>query len=528
MPPRARHASSDAFSHTGAADINANESPRSARATGPAAMAEGVPMSAYATAVALWWREILALSATAALLGIAGVWSLGQLVPRYAASADVAIIHTSSSVALDERFQAVDRSELQIQRRGRPARRAALVGLVHQADLAERVFDRLQSDLEEGASPVELLSAIDAELVTVGMAGNRPESDLIRLTAYASGAPLAKALADAWAEAFVEDMNALFADVPRQVVDTVAAELASVRARYADAEAELQAFMAASRIDLLEQEIAAKDAVIEEVVSTWRLTATAAFQKEMTSRLAAIDEDLAHLRQTRARLRDAQGLRLLLDSSPSSVATNSLALYLFKARLTAEDAHLEIRLGDMPAVSAADQQRDVDTTIKSLERQILDLDASVADQTDALASLVGDSDEEGGIRNLLRRMVQQLDTNREQPMMELLAKLENEKRALTSERQNELIAQANLTVARDLMHTTLSTLQSEVVELELSLASAPSQVRLASLAVLPVDTAWPGAPLVGAVCLVAGFLAALLLVPLASAMGWRPPLGRRR
>ena len=490
-------------------------------------MAEGVPIAGYATLVALWWREILAVPATAALLGFAGIWSLEHLVPRYAASADVAIIHTRSTVALDERFQAVDRSDRQVQQRGRPARRAALVGLVHQADLAERVFDRLQGDLEEASSPVELLAAIEAELVTVGMASNRPESDLIRLTAYAPEATLAKALADAWAEAFVDDMNALFADVPREVVDTVAAELASVRARYAEAEAKLQAFMAASRIDLLEQEIAAKDAVIQEVVSTWRLTATAAFQKDITSRLTSIDENLAHLRETRARLRNAQGLRLLLNSSPSSVASNSLAIFLFKAGLASENPHLEIRLGDMPAVSAADQEQDIDSAIESLERQIASLQANVADQTQALASLVGKTGDQEGIRGLLGNMVDQLDTNRDQPMMTLLAKLETEKRALATERQNEVTQQANLTVARDLMHTTLSTLQSEVVELELSLASAPSQVRLASLAVLPVDTAWPGAPLVAAVGLVAGFLAALLLVPVASAMNWQPPLGRR-
>lgn len=490
---------------------------------------EGVPLSGYGVAVARWWREILAISAVAALLGAAGVWSLALVVPRYAASADVAIVHRSATVALDNRFRAVDVEPLARQSRGQQARRAALVGLAHQADLAETVFNRLQDDLEEGSSPVQLLSAIDAELVTVGMANNRPESDLIRLTAYASQATLAKALADAWAEAFVEDSNALFTTVPQQVVDTVGAELARVRTLYEEAEAELQAFTAAARIDLLEQEISAKDAVIQEVVSTWRLTATAAFQKEITSRLSAIDEDLAHLRETRARLRDAQGIRLQIDSSPSSVASNSLAISLFKARLVSS-ARLEFRLGELPVVTAADQRKDLDTTIESLEQQIEFLQTNVAAQTKALGALVGDEGGNGDtniVRDLLGAMVRQLDTNRDQPMMALLAKLEGERRALATARQNELTTQANLTVARDLAQTTLSTLQNEVVELQLSIASAPSQVRLASLAVLPVDTAWPTAPLVGGVFLVIGFLAALLLAPLASAMGWQPPLGRR-
>ena len=492
---------------------------------------EGVPLSGYGVAVARWWREILAVSAVAALLGAAGVWSLALVMPRYAASADVAIVHRSATVALDNRFRAVDVEPLGRQARGQQARRAALVGLAHQADLAESVFNRLQDDLEEGSSPVQLLSAIDAELVTVGMANNRPESDLIRLTAYAPRATLAKALADAWAEAFVEDSNAVFATVPQQVVDTVGAELERVRTLYEEAEAELQAFTAATRIDLLEQEISAKDAVIQEVVATWRLTATAAFQKEMTSRLSAIDEDLTHLRQTRARLRDAEGIQSQIDSSPSSVASNGLAILLFKTRLVMSDtANLEIRLGELPVVTAADQRQDIDATVESLNRQIEFLQANVADQTGALGGLVGDdesNDDTNIVRGLLDAMVQQLDTNRDQPMMALLAKLESERRALATERQNELTMQANLTVARDLAQTTLSTLQNEVVELQLSIASAPSQVRLASLAVLPVDTAWPTAPLVGGIFLVAGFLAALLLAPLASAMGWQPPLGRQ-
>lgn len=463
------------------------------------------------------------------MLGVAGTWSLDLFFPRYAASADVAIIPRRATVKLDARFEAVESRGPGRSGSNYAGRRAALVGLVHQADLAQHVFDRLQGDLEEDASPARLLSAIDADLFTIGMATESSRSDLIRLTAYAPEPALAKALADTWAEGFVEDVNALFADVPRRVVATIAAERASVRERYLDAETQLRAFMAASRAELLEQEITAKDAVIQEVVTTWRQTATAAFQKELTSRLAAVDENLEQLRKTRANLADAKALRSLLESTnPSSVASNGLAIHLFKARMVTDVANLEVRLGETPAGSAADQQTDIDVTINGLEQHAERLDEEIAGQTTALASLVGDdTTDQNGIRDLLDSMIAQLDTERDQPMMMLLAKLEREKRALATAREQELTTQANLTVERDLMRTTLSTLQSEVVELELAVASAPSQVRLASGAVLPVDTAWPAAPLVGVISLVAGFLGALLLAPVASALGWEPPIGRR-
>lgn len=508
-------------------DIDANEAPRTAPAMAQATAAESVPLSGYALAVVRWWREILATAVAAAVLGAVGIWLLELFVPRYAASSDVAIIHRGSNVALDDRFQAVARDQERADRRGRQGRRAAMLGLAHQADLAESVFERLQGELEEGASPAQLLTTIDAELVTVGMASNRPESDLIRLTASASAPTLAKMLADAWAELFVDDLNALFADVPQRVVDTVTAELATIRGRYLEAENALQAFMAASRVDLLEQEIAAKDAVIQEVVSTWQLTATAAFQKEMASRLSAIDEDLEHVRKARSTLRDAQGLQMLLDGNSSSVASNSLAIYLLKVRLMTNNPNLEIRLGEIPVLSPADQERDIDITIKSLRQQITDTEANIAAQTKALGSLVGESGADAGVRGLLGAMVRQLDTEREQPMMELIAKLEGEKRGLAAERQDELTRQTDLTLERDLLRTTLSTLQSEVVELQLIVASAPSQARLASGALVPVDTVWPAAPLVGGIFLVVGFVAALLLAPFATALGWQPPLGRR-
>ena len=471
---------------------------------------------------------MLVLSAATALFGTVGIWSLDLVVPRYAAAADVAIIQRTGTVAIDERFTAVERERERGERLGRQGRRSAMVGLAHQADLAERVFERLQEQLDEEESPAGLLSAIEVELVTVGMA-NRPNSDLIRLTAFASGPALAKALADAWAEEFVADVNVLYEDVPARVVDTVAAELASVRTRYEDAETRLRTFMATSRLHLIEQQIAAKDAVIEEVVTMWRLTATAAFQKDITSRLAALDEDLEQLRKAQSNLQDAQGLRMLLEgNSPSSVASNSLAIHLFKARLVTVNPNLEIRLGELPTATAADQRQDLDATIASLREHVVGLEAKVTRQTRALSTLVGeDADDENGVRGLLSEMVRQLDTGRDQPMMTLLTKLEGERRALAKEHQNELKIQADLTVERDLMRTTLSTLQNEVVELELTVASAPSWVRLASHAVLPVDTAWPAAPLVGGISLVLGFLAALLLVPVASAMGWRPPLGGR-
>ena len=460
----------------------------------------------------------------AAVVGASGIVALDVLMPRYTASTDVAIVGRKSEVAIDNRFSAVDsRTD---RATGRPSRRLALLGLVHKPDLAQQVFTRLRGQLDEDATPAALLGSVDAELVTMGMTSNQPNSDLIRIAVSANSPRLAKSIADAWTEAFVADVNVLYEEVPGHVLETVQAELTNVRQRYLEAENKLKEHVAASRVDLLDQQIAGKNNVIAELLTVWQRTATSSFQKNIESQLDAVEETLTRLHQLEADLLDAQALREQLDSDgPSSVASNSLAIYLFKAKLLAGSPTLEIALGAVPPMSAADQRQDMDQTIKSIRQQITRTGESLATRNAEVASLVGSNGDLGEAnRALLVDMVRQLDSSRDQPVMALLAQLEEEKRMLAAERQEDATQQENLTLERDLLRTALTTLQNEVVELELTVASSTTQLRLASLAILPADTAWPAAGLVAVVCFVAGALGAFLLVPIASALGREPPI----
>lgn len=457
------------------------------------------------------------------MLGASGMVALDVLLPRYTASTDVAIVGRRSEVAIDNRFSAVD--SRRDAATSLPARRLALLGLVHKPDLARQVFTRLEGQLDEDATPAALLGSVEAELVTMGMASNRPNSDLIRITVSADSPRLAKSVADAWTEVFVADVNVLYEEVPVHVLETVQAELANVRQRYLEAEDKLKAHTAASRVDLLDQQIAGKNNVIAQLLQVWQRTATASFQKSIESQLDTVEQTHNRVRRLEADLLDAVALREQLDADgPSSVASNSLAIYLFKAKLLAGSPTLEIDLGAVPPVSGADQRHDMDQTIKSIRQQIARTNETVITRNEELASLVGGSDGLQTNRNLLVDMIRQLDTTRDQPVMALLSQLEEEKRVLAAERHEEATQRENLTLERDLLRTALTTLQNEVVELELTVASSTTQLRLASLAILPADTAWPAASLVAAICFFVGFFGAFLLAPIASALGSVPPI----
>ena len=491
--------------------------------------ADAVPLSSYVLAIARWWREILLFGVAAAALGASGIFALDILLPKYTASTDVAILGRKSEVAIDERFTAVNSD---LGRRSRPARQAALVGLIHKPDLARQVFDQLEGQLDEDATPAGLLELVEAELVTLGMSSNNPQSDLIRISVNASSPALAKSMADAWTEAFITDVNILYEDVPAHVLETLQAELADVRRRYLEAESKLKAHTAASRLDLLDQQIAGKNSVIADLHGVWQRIATTSFQKNVEAQLDAVDETLARVQRLETNLADAVALRQQLDSDgPSSVASNSLAIYLFKAKLLAGSPTLEIDLGAVPAMSGSDQRQDMDQTIKSVRQQLARTREELTVRNAEIASLVGKDADSQSNRALLTEMIQQLDVTRDQPLMALMEQLEEEKRVLAVERREDVTRGENLALERDLLRTALTTLQNEVVELELTIASSTTQLRLASLAILPAETAWPAASLVAVICLVAGLLGALLLAPIA-ALGREPPvatiLARRR
>ena len=108
----------------------------------------------------------------------------------------MAIARTQSSITFDERFTTLSQDQLQaISAADSAARRGALVGLVSSGAVAQAVIDQLGNLLsEEERSPADRLEEDRVTATFVGVAGNRGDSDLIRITVSADSAQKAALL----------------------------------------------------------------------------------------------------------------------------------------------------------------------------------------------------------------------------------------------------------------------------------------------------------------------------------------------
>jgi uncharacterized protein involved in exopolysaccharide biosynthesis len=206
------------------------------------------------------WLEIVFITVAVIVLTAAGVLLYRQMTPPvYEANATAAIVRTSTDVRFDERFTtSSEQPNLDVN-----SRRAALVALVKSGSIAQQVIDELGDRLPlELRSPARLLGAVTAELATAS--GRAGTSDLIRISARAGSPELAATIANAWAEAYVPQVNSVYGQVPDDMLGSVETQLVEAQAAYAAAQASLEGYLATSQLDALTRQ----SGVISQTLST--------------------------------------------------------------------------------------------------------------------------------------------------------------------------------------------------------------------------------------------------------------------
>ncbi|MEJ5247589.1 MAG: Wzz/FepE/Etk N-terminal domain-containing protein [Caldilinea sp.] len=386
------------------------------------------------------WREIVFFTLLVIAASVLGVLAYRLLqTPVYEARASVAIVRTQTEVNFDERFTTSS---------GAPgagdvnSRRSALLGLVYSGSIAERVVADLHDQLNERQrDPAYLLRQINAELSTPN---NRTgQSDLILISARAESPLVAAAIANAWAQHYVQEVNRIYGQVPDEIIASVQKELNQAQENYAQAQRALEQFLAESPLNALRREMeetqqaiatlqnvnaTALSSYADEILSSYRRIITAyldaqteaqllGFQREQEGRRQLLDAYMLAYNSALVdafdtqRQRDARLLRLYHDQwlqmtaalstarllqaglqagGEGAVTSTAAALQLLKTQLASSTISdipsLQFALTSPSEVTLAALTADLNGTIEALEQQLAQLEADIDALTQALAS----------------------------------------------------------------------------------------------------------------------------------------------
>ena len=501
---------------------------------------EEVALGTYVFVLLAWWREIVIGTALCAVgVGVL-IMAMQNLWPKYEASADVAIIRTTTNISIDDKLT-TGSSTLLSRRHEMVARRAALVGLVHNGDVAQAVVERLSGRIDEReAKAAILLNRIGAKLITVGALARQNSSDLIRITASADSPEKAAAIANAWGEEYVNHANLLYEQVSSGLIASVNDELELTKIAYSEAQKKLETFISASRVDELSRQISAKQAVVNQ----WGMALEETLKQSYTLR-----------RKLQWLLDAAHDLRRQVErAGDEGVASNSLALLALKTEAYASLAQLpgtlEIKYDsvDVTHANATDQGADVDALILTMQDRLAQLTPLIIYWSAKLAGRHSPDELilSRGDRTIARMRAtgadmsslppsessrlpasQDQSNSTEERLVLLIIELKKEIRQIKAEKELSNAMLLDLTKERDILRSALHTLQNESVELTLKKAALASEVRLASRAVTPVRHTYPTIRWAASLGGAAGLLAMVCFVFLANFLGTRPLLEKR-
>ena len=503
---------------------------------------EYVPLVSYALVAASWWREIF----FGAVLAAAAAGALALLVevvaPEYSASADVAVIDTSTTVSLDESFQAAENVFLQ-RRGGREsylARRAALLGLIKSGSVAEAAARSM--DWPDAGDPVKLstlIESVSAELVTIGVVTDRNQSDLLRITLTADSPEKAVFGANAWATQYVMEVNRVFMPVTPAVVASVQLRLEEAEEAYLKAQVELEKHLAENNLEKIQRRVDVMREDLAKITEARSVLLAMQIDARTTQQAALLDERHATRRKLETMLNDATALSRHVEiGGEATVRSTSMAVQLLKFKLygSADSARFQLRLESDDTLHADKDslKRDIDSLIDSMNVHLDDVDAKIQQQTQSVARQLASLSSEN--REISQETAPEYSLSYLGPLtsavfssrgayLDNISTIERDIQDLEVQLENITSRTKLLTQRRDLAYSNLETLQNEVVELQLTSAGSQSVVRIGAPAVASESTR-PSPIVLGAALGAAMLPLSTLLVLLLNAAGIQPLLRR--
>lgn len=512
---------------------------------------------------ALWqrWPEILLTTVAVILLTAGAVWAYRQLTPPvYEATATAAIVRVSTDVRFDERFTtSSEEQNLDVN-----SRRTALIALVKSGSIAQQVIDELGDALPEDLrDPAALLETVHGEMATAD--GRSGQSDLINITVSTDSPEASAAIANAWASAYVRQVNSVYGQVPDEMLGSVSTELAAAQQTYQGAQAQLENHLAASQLDALVRQSNAISQTLN-ILQDSQLDAITGENDRNRSQLRMYYDQLLRTNSllTAARALEAQTTGAdaadAADAASTALALQVLQVQMVNAAAVAppgwadpgltlqqQPTVLQLQLNGGSTPTTAELRREIAATVASLEAQLAQLETSIAQATQALAaggaqqvisstlaatpaSLVTDPITATGITATAGITAAGTELRAGTASLAgTIADLEEQERALQSRIEVETAARLEFTEQRNLAWESLQALNNKQAELQLARAAANSEVRLSSAAI-PLDKPVQRVSLMFSVVLAtaAGLLLGVLLALVLELMNVRPLRSVRR
>lgn len=324
-------------------------------------MNEDLDLTVY---LALVWRYKFLLLATTLIATLAAIALSLIRPPTYEAVAGVAVVPSQSRITFDPRFETVQDTTAA---RDPEARRRSLAQLVQNPAIEQQVRESLADEYPE--LPKDLV-----ENVT----GEASRSDVINIRVEADSPPLAAALANAWATAYVDYVNRLY-NTRTQSPEGLTKQLEQVRKEYMQAQKALTDFIAQSPRIELERQTAAVTKIITDVSALERLEAVARSTPE--DRLPALTRALLLMELNRGGIEGENAPSIVLDTNLLSGANPPEDEFsqVAEALSSRREAMLRVAHQTMQSTGeAVPATVDLPTVINELRQKQADLQQEIA------------------------------------------------------------------------------------------------------------------------------------------------------
>ena len=251
--------------------------------------------------------------------------------------------------------------------------------------VAGKVLEQLGGLLEDDRySVVDLLESVEAELVTLGVATRRNQSDLIRITVSAASPQKAAAIADAWSREYVDAVNLLYQQVPQDLIDSVQNKLGEAKATYEDSQKRLETFLAENPIGQLDRKA---NSILEEIASLHELSKLRSYSlrhRTLHTNIELIDDYYVTKRRLTNLLEDVRSLRFEIGKGgEAGSVSNETAIQLIKIQAYAmtntlpEGIRIHVDKIRPIHTDAAKQRTEIDRLSEALKIRIEKIDKDV-------------------------------------------------------------------------------------------------------------------------------------------------------